>query len=448
MIKRAIAKTPLDVWVNHKIGTPRESLTRDRIAEYQLEKLQEIVDWSYERSPFYHNHLQGVVKSRISCLEDFTDLPFTTSAHIREQALQMLCVGQGEINRVVTLATSGTTGKPKRLFFTRDDQELTIDFFRQAMSTFTEASDRVMILLPGERPGSVGDLLAIALERLGATPIQLGTIHSLAATLQSLADTQAKVLVGIPIQVLALAKYYEISHSVTPLALQRLLLSTDSVSPTIRKEIERIFQCEVFDHYGMTEMGLGVGIDCYAHQGYHLREADLYIEVINPQTERLVPEGHYGELVFTTLTRRGMPLIRYRTGDLSRLIPGGCLCGTKLKNLDYIRARKDQVILLDDNCYLTMADLDEALLLLPGVIDFIATSSPRGKVIFLTIKIMILMSGITPESVVRDSLARIVSLNVAGNRGRLKIFIEFIECHDELIARVGKRTIHNYSASK
>jgi phenylacetate-coenzyme A ligase PaaK-like adenylate-forming protein len=442
MIQRAIYKTPLDFWVNNKIGSPNELLTRPIIAEYQLRKLQEIVDWAYQRSPFYHNHLQVFAKQKISCLEDLTCLPFTTSAHIQESALQMLCVAQGEINRVVTLDTTGTTGKPKRLYFTRDDQELTIDFFQQAMSTFTEPGDRVFILLPGDRPDSVGDLLAKALERLGATPIKHGTIRSLTETLQRLSDTQANILVGIPIQALALAKFYETSHSVAPLALQRMLLSTDYVSQAIIKEIGRILKCEVFDHYGMTEMGLGVGIECCAHHGYHLREADLYIEVIDPQTGGLLPEGQYGELVFTTLTRRGMPLIRYRSGDLSRLLSGKCLCGTALKNLDYIRARKDKGILLDDNCYLIIADLDEALLMLPGVVDFIANVSPGQEFTSLTIKIMILEDGIIKESDVRDSLNRIASIHMAGDNERLRISLEFIKCNDDFITQVCKRKIN------
>ena len=180
--------------------------------------------------------------------------------------------------------TSGTAGEPKRSYFTKEDQELTIDFFKAGMSTFTSPGDRVLILLPCERPGSVGDLLAIALEKLGALPFKHGIIRNIGEIIQKLADTKANVAVGIPIQMLALAKFYEISACRTPILLKRILLSTDYLSHAINNELQRILKCEVFDHYGMTEMGLGGGVECCTDNGYHLREADLYFEIIDPLT--------------------------------------------------------------------------------------------------------------------------------------------------------------------
>ena len=117
-----------------------------------------------------------------------------------------------------------------------------------------------------------------------------------------------------------------------------MLLSADNVPDAISNELRRIWGCEVFTHYGMTEMGFGGGVECEARNGYHLREADLYIEIVDPETGRSVSQGDPGEVVFTTLTRRGMPLIRYRTGDVSRFVPGPCPCGTVLKTLARVKA--------------------------------------------------------------------------------------------------------------
>jgi phenylacetate-coenzyme A ligase PaaK-like adenylate-forming protein len=111
----------------------------------------------------------------------------------------------------------------------------------------------------------------------------------------------------------------------------------------------------------MTETGLGGGVDCRSHGGYHLREADLYFEIIDPDTGEAVPDGEYGEVVFTTLTRRGMPLIRYRTGDISRFIPGYCGCGTVLRKMDYIRGRISGNIKISDVHYLNLSKLDEKI---------------------------------------------------------------------------------------
>jgi len=441
MMAQSLAKTPLDNWVKCKMNSSSLALTNTEIAAYQLKKLQEIVDWAYQHSPFYQRHLQNVAKHRLTCLADLTCLPFTTASHIQQQSLQMLCVAQDEINRVVTLDTSGTTDKPKRLYFTETDQELTIDFFSAAMSTFTKSGDRVFILLPGVRPGSVGNLLALALERLGAVPIYQDPNQSLMKILQNLSVSQAKIFVGIPIQALALAKFYEQNQCAAPLSLHHMLLSTDYVSQAVSKEIRRILHCEVFDHYGMTEMGLGVGIECRAHQGYHLREADLYIEVIDPQTGQLLPIGEYGELVFTTLTRRGMPLIRYRSGDLGRLLPEKCLCGTVLKNLDYIKSRKNQGLLLAERACLTMADLDEALLVLPGVIDFIVTATLDGAITVLKFQIMLLGQKNIKKTAVKAVLQQILSIRTASVLGQLRIFIEFNECNADYMTRFGKRAI-------
>jgi phenylacetate-CoA ligase len=444
MVKKSLSKTPLDNWINHKIESPSACLTRQTLAEYQLRKLQETVAWAFKNSPFYHTHLPEGAAEKLTCLADLGQIPFTMSSHIQKQALKMLCVSQGEIQRIVTLATSGTTGQPKRLYFTREDQEMTMDFFCQAMSILTKAGDRVAILLPCERPGSVGDLLASAVERLGAQPIKQGIIRNLAETLQSLVTTQANVLVGIPIQVLALAKFYEGRLEQEPLAVRRILLSTDYVSKAIIQEINRILNCEVFDHYGMTEMGLGVGMECCAHQGYHLREADLYLEVIDPQTGRNLPLGQTGELVFTTLTRKGMPLIRYRTGDLSRILPENCPCGTVLQRIDTIRSRKVGRILLGENNFLTMAELDEKILALPGVIDFTATISYKSVPILLHIQLILLTCcSIThlKKTAVYDALERIDAIHLANDQGQLDIEVEFLRSGSEVHPKSSKRAI-------
>lgn len=436
----AIPKTSLDSWINQKIGARLEPLTRQALSGYQLQKLQEIIDLAYERSPFYRDRLQGFTGERLTCLEDFTRLPLTTPEDIQDKALQMLCVSQGEISRVVTLDSSGTTGAPKRLYFTRADQELTVDFYKQVLSAVINPGDRVFILFPGDRPGSIGHLLDMALARLGATPIQHGIVNNVPETLQKLADTRANLLIGIPIQVLALARFYEVSGRGTPLALQRMILTSDYVSRAIVTEINRIWQCEVFDHYGMTEMGLGGGIECCAHRGYHLREADLYFEIVHPQTGAPLPEGRYGEVVFTTLTRRGMPLVRYRTGDLSRFLPGACPCGTILHRLDYIKARQAGMVAIDDEDYLTIGDLDEKLLVLPGVVDFTASVSRQPAPALLKIEIMALGRTVT-EPEVRHGLEEIPAIRSARSRRKLELFIESTASNYEFKPRIRKRRI-------
>lgn len=432
--------TPLDAWIKKKIASSDAILTRDSITTYQLKKIQDTIDIACKKSRFYHDCLKDFAGKKIASLDYLHQLPFTTQKDIEASALQMLCVSQSDISRVVTLDTSGTTGKPKRLYFTREDQELTIDFFKTGMSTFTEQGDHVMILLPGERPGSVGDLLAVSIERLGAIPIKHGIIHSIPETIQILADTKANVAVGIPIQMLALARYYEQNNYNPKLTLQRLLLSTDYLPNAVRSELQRILGCNIFDHYGMTEMGLGGGVECCAHNGYHMREADLFFEIIDPQTGKTVPYGNYGEVVFTTLTRNGMPLIRYRTGDLSRIIPGTCQCGTSLYRLDYIKTRNSGRIQIDDDCYFSISDLDEILLATSGIVDFSAKISYQMSSVLLKIEIITMEKSI-PKTFIYESLDTIPAINILKKKSGLTILIESFTCNNTYIPEAGKRKI-------
>ena len=181
----------------------------------------------------------------------------------------------------------------------------------------------------------MGDLLAIGLQRLGAVPIKHGPVRDAAATLDVIRQEKINVLVGVPTHVLSLAR----QPNAPKLQLKSVLLTTDHVPNAIKHAVEERFACQVYNHYGMTEMGLGGGVECEARRGYHLREADLLFEIVDPNTGEVLPDGEYGEVVFTTLTRRGMPLIRYRTGDVSRFIPGQCPCGTRLKTLERITHR-------------------------------------------------------------------------------------------------------------
>jgi phenylacetate-coenzyme A ligase PaaK-like adenylate-forming protein len=122
--------------------------------------------------------------------------------------------------------------------------------------------------------------------------------------------------------------------------MKAILLSAEYVSDENVRIIEEIWDCKVFEHYGMTEMGLGGAMACETRIGYHPREADLIFEIIDPESGAALPDGEYGEIVFTTLTREAMPLVRYRTGDFSRFIPEPCPCGSKLKRLDRVANRK------------------------------------------------------------------------------------------------------------
>lgn len=413
-------QTPLEGWIQRKVAPGTDRLTLETLRHYQLDRLRETIAYARAQSPFYRTHLSKTILN-ISGLADMARIPFTTAAHIRNNPLSFLCVSQSQIEHAVTLGSSGTTGTPKRLFFTRQDILQTIDFFCIGMSTFTTPEDRVLILLPGERTDSVGDLLQQGLAMLGATGIKHGPVTDPHATLRMMRQQHITGLVGIPTQVLWLAKTWA-AAGLPPLMVKNVLLSTDYVPMALAQRVELLWNCKVYHHYGMTEMGLGGGIDCQAFRGYHLRETDLFFEIIDPQTLQPVPDGVTGEVVFTTLDRSGMPLIRYRTGDKASFLPERCPCGTVLRTMSHVQGRIAGQISLGINQLLTLPQLDEVLFSFDEIINYQATLQKDAGIRKLSISIY---TEKEPSSALTDKVKSAVcslpAITEAVRNGGLKI---------------------------
>jgi phenylacetate-coenzyme A ligase PaaK-like adenylate-forming protein len=286
-------------------------------------------------------------------------------------------------------------------------------------------------------------LLQQGLARLGARGICHGIVRDKSATIREIVAQEIDCLVGLPVQVLGLARH-KAAATIPTGRIKSVLLSADHVPQAIVREIERVWGCPVFNHYGMTEMGLGGAVDCRARSGYHIREADLYVEIIDPATGLPVPDGVQGEVIFTTLTRSGMPLIRYRTGDLSRIIPAPCPCGTVLKRLAWVRGRLAGRVRLGDGHLLGMADLDVALFSLPGLLDFQAVVTQENGTDCLHVNLLI-QGGPTEQlfSSTRQALENIPPIQKAIADGNLKLAPLGI-AEGELLSNGSiKRTIHD-----
>jgi len=171
-------KTPLEAWIGNKIGQNALALSKESLEAYQLEAFRRTIGYAKNNSAFYQSLLNDIDPNDCKTLESISALPFTDATDIRNHGNRMICVKQGDIQRIVTLATSGTTGTPKRIFFTKEDQELTIDFFHHGMATFTVPGDKVLVLLPGKTPGSIGDLLKIGLARMGVEALIYGIVDN------------------------------------------------------------------------------------------------------------------------------------------------------------------------------------------------------------------------------------------------------------------------------
>jgi phenylacetate-coenzyme A ligase PaaK-like adenylate-forming protein len=418
-----IAITPLEAWIREKVHIGRDLTDRpfvEALKDYQLQKINEVIDYARRNSPFYRRHLGSLPVTPLSVLSDIAQIPFTTSSDIAKDPFSFLAVSQDDVARIVTLRTSGSTGEAKRIFFTEGDMDLTIDFYHYGMSTLVRPGQRVAIFFPGMIPYSIGDLLLQGLQRMNVQVLVYGLVTNPLHAAEAMASFGAHCIVGIPTQVLAVA-CSPAGDAIGKGKIESVLLSADYVPRALVQTLEKVWGCRVFTHYAMTEMGHGGGVECEALDGYHLREADLYLEVVDYETGKACPDGDIGEVVFTTLTRQGMPLIRYRTGDIARMITQPCPCGSILKRMDYVKGRWDGLVRLDTDCTLTVYEMDEALFRLPGLLDYQATvSKGMGGGFQLHIDIHRADGGSPTDREVLQCLNKVEAIRKAVARGALE----------------------------
>lgn len=328
----------IDALLAAQCGAEAENLPRALYAE-QLARLRRQLRYVRARSRFYGRHFHNAPED-VASLEALADFPFTTARDLTRWQ-DFLCVSQDAVERMVTLRTSGTTGPPKRLAFSRADLDATCRFFRVGMGQLARRGERVLVLWPGaQRPHGVGALLREALARDGIE-VMAGEPCVTEDTLRrELADFQPQVMVAAPSQLAVLATFLVHEQKTgRKTTLRGALSSAESLPPRLARTLREDCGITTLDHYGLTESGYGGGVQCPAQDGYHLRELDVFVEIVDVESGSPLPEGQEGEIVITTLAREAMPLIRYKTGDVAVLISGPCRCGSPLRRLSSIRGR-------------------------------------------------------------------------------------------------------------
>lgn len=348
-----------------------EAFERHELERAQMRQLRMAVAGARTKSGFYAERFSGVDIDDVQTRGDLSRLPFIQPEDIIESGHRMQCVSQSEVVRIITMQTSGSTGHPKRFSFTRRDLEAISDFFLQGMKNLVNGDDRVLVLLPYEQEASVGEILITA---LGGGSIYAEGMwppkrsEEIAAYIEK---NNISSLVGLPQQLLA------VSESMVHGQVRTMLLCSDYAPDGLRKRIESLTGCTTFLHYGATESGLGGGVECDHHCGLHLREADLLIEIVDPDTGEQLEDGQPGEVVLSTLGREAMPLIRYRTGDMASLDRSRCICGGITARLCKIYGRLKGCA-LGDGAVLYNQLLDDKLFHLPGLLDYRVTLRGGG----------------------------------------------------------------------
>jgi phenylacetate-CoA ligase len=408
ILKQKIRETP--EYRKHIAKKSLGKITRGGLENFQLFQLRNILRYVYDKSLFYRELFSksGIEPGKVQSLADLAKLSLTEPEELAENPLRFVCVPLGDVTRVITFTSSGTTGPQKRIFFSEKDIEGMTDFMGAGMSVVATSDDVVQIMLPNGPVLGQADLLAQGVEKMGATPIITGIEPTPEEQIQAIERHGSIVLFCETLRLNRITVEAKKNHDLTKLGVKALFVTSNYLSDSMRANLQSAWNCEVFTHYGLTEMGLGVAVECPVHNGYHFNEIDLLVEVIDPETGETLPDGEEGELVFTTLTREAMPLIRYRTHDISRLSAKPCECGiTALKKLDRVTRRLESVVRIGEGDEIYPAMFDEALYAIPDIVGYEVNVSRDGVKDSLTFQVEIARKGADVEELVREAILRV-----------------------------------------
>lgn len=356
-----------------KVPLTNDSRSR-LIKRYKDRLLRQTMRHAYENSPFYRRKFDEleIRPNDVRKKEDLAELPlFTTPQDIMEDPFQFLAVPREKIQYMWT--TSGTTGKPKVALFTKED-----------ISSMVEAASRGLTLLGvgegdvaqivyayGQPSWSAGPFVQSALETTGCFIIPSGNQRSIEEQIETMVTYGTTLLYGTPSYIHRLTEERGKIVDLRSLKVRAITLGAEPWPESFREYLEDAWGAKVYDSYGMTEMGNLVAGECSAHNGLHIT-LGIAVEVVDLQTGEAVERGEEGELVFTTLNREGMPFIRYRSGDISRLMPDeSCACGIiPTSKMARVKGRVDDMTFLGTGENVYPRQFDEVLLPIEHVLGY------------------------------------------------------------------------------
>lgn len=326
----------------------KECMSREAMREVQSKNLIETVERVYHNVPFYRRkmHEIGLEPGDIRSVDDLSKLPFTTKQDLRDNyPYGLFAVPQSEIVRLH--ASSGTTGQPIVVGYTRKDLSTWSEVVARCLGAYGVSKDDFVQVAYGYGLFTGGMGMHYGVEKIGATviPISGGNTKK---QIQIMKDFGSTVLACTPSYALYLAETMdEMGIRREELKLRVGIFGAEPWTEQMRKEIEQRLNIQAMDIYGLSEMiGPGVSFDCKAHNGLHINEDHFIPETIEPDTLEVLPYGTKGELVFTTVTKEGIPLLRYRTRDLTILHDEQCECGRSLIRMEKCLGRTDDMLII------------------------------------------------------------------------------------------------------
>ena len=326
----------------------RECADRQQMQELQASALQAMIRRIYNHVPFYRNRLMalGIEPGDIRSVEQLKLLPFTTKTDLRDNyPFGLFTLPQSEVVRIH--ASSGTTGKPTVVGYSRADIELWAEVVARSLTMAGIHSGDTIQIAYGYGPFTGGLGLHYGAEKIGATVIPISTGNT-KKQLQFMTDFRASVLACTPSYAAHLGESI-LKEGISPgdLHLRIGVFGAEPWTGEMRREIEKLLHIKAYDIYGLSEViGPGVSMECECQCGNHVFEDHFIPEIIDPETLEVLPDGELGELVFTTVSKEAMPLLRYRTRDLTRLHRTKCDCGRTLVRMEKCLGRTDDMLII------------------------------------------------------------------------------------------------------
>ena len=325
----------------------KECMSRDELEYLQGKRLVKVVDRVYHNVKFYRKKMQelGVEPGDINGIEDLHKLPYTTKNDLRDTyPFGLFAAPQSEIVRIH--ASSGTTGKATVVGYTRRDLEIWSECVARALAQAGVTRDDIIQVAYGYGLFTGGLGAHGGAEKLGAMVVPMSTGNTKKLTTM-MKDFGVTAIACTPSYLLHIAEVLEESGDIPNIKLKAAICGAEPWTDNMRKQIEERLHIHAFDIYGLSEvMGPGVACDCQYHKGLHVYEDHFLPEIIDPDTFKPVKRGETGELVFTTLTKEGLPLLRYRTKDLTSISYDKCECGRTLARISRFKGRSDDMLII------------------------------------------------------------------------------------------------------
>lgn len=325
----------------------KECMDRGGLKKLQSERLVKMVSYVYHNVPYYREKMQkaGVEPGDIRGLEDIEKLPFTTYEDLNKAyPFGLAAVPKSELVRVH--ASSGTTGKPKIAVYTRRDIDTWSECAARCLTMAGVTRDDVIQVGYGYGLFTGGLGAHYGAEYVGALVLPMSTGNT-KKLIDMMIDCGATSIACTPSYLLHVAEDLQKAGLVDKIKLKTAICGAEPWTNEMRASIEKQLGIKAYDIYGLTEiLGPGVAADCDAHAGLHIWEDHFLPEILDPATLKAVPEGQSGELVITTLTKEGMPMIRYRTKDLTSLETSKCSCGRTMARIQRFKGRTDDMLII------------------------------------------------------------------------------------------------------